>query len=1095
MCVVRKTTQMMSAGLLLLSATIGVANAAIPSTAWDISDTGQPYVDVDFTLDEGTWMSLDVRPDGRTIAFDLLGDIYALPVTGGDATLLHGGPAMQRQPSYSADGRKLLYISDASGTENAWISNADGSDPQQITHETLDLVMSASWGAQDQSIIVVREGAAFSDMKKSEIRLFDLDGGTGALVVETPANGRDVQEPRVSRDGRYVYYTERLTDPNIYVNANHVNYAIERREFVSGKTEKLVEGWGGAVAPQVSPDGKQLAFVRRVMEKTVLFVYDIATRKQRPLYDKLERDLEADFSQQSAYYPRFAWFPDNLHIAIWGKGKLYRIDASSGEAQEIPFRVQAKHRITQPVRAQQELAPDTVEVRIVRRLAASADGKQLVFNALGHLWTKRLPDGKPLRLTSAKAFEFDPAWSRDGRQLAYVEWDDERGSTLKLAGADGRTIRTLASSRAAIRDPSFSPDGKRLTYRIQTADKVMGGYGTKAGVYWVATAGGESRFVVEGDDVPRFSPDGTRIYYVSTDRRKGELVHVLYSVNLEGLDRHEHAHTLDADTLELRLSPDARWLAFRERQQYYVIPYYETGGSTAISAKSADVPVKALTELGGYALSWATDSSSLQWTLGASLYRANVADFSAPAASVTQPYAQIGLSVAADVPKGALAFTHARLITMKGDEVIEDGTVIVEGNRIVAVGSAAEIKPPAGARIIDASGKTIMPGLIDMHGHNDCCFRTVVSPQKQPSRYAEIAFGVTTNFDPYSSELINYETRETDLAGLTVGPRWIGSGTPAYGRARKTDFTYLPISEYADAQRFMQRKRALGGTAVKSYRQPTRAQRQMLVKAGREAGILVDVEGEGQFYNNVTMILDGHTNLEHNLPMANYYDDLVQLMRRGGMSNTPTLIVNFGELYGENFLYQSERAWEDPKVKLYVQEVTGTYGALNVPAGAPPHSRNMTSIRLADELWDIGVRGVSRSTKKLDDAGVRINVGSHGEIAGLAMHWEMRLFAEGGMSNQHILRAATLNGAITLGVDRQLGSLEPGKLADLIVLDENPLQDIRATNSVRYTLLNGRLYDAMSMNEIGNYDRPRSRFYWELDDYKGIDWNSAWSGK
>jgi hypothetical protein len=221
----------------------------------------------------------------------------------------------------------------------------------------------------------------------------------------------------------------------------------------------------------------------------------------------------------------------------------------------------------------------------------------------------------------------------------------------------------------------------------------------------------------------------------------------------------------------------------------------------------------------------------------------------------------------------------------------------------------------------------------------------------------------------------------------------------------------------------------------------------------------------------------------------------VQLLSRSKTSNTPTLIVAFGELYGENFLYQTQRAWEDPKVKRYAQEATASYGALEVPGGAPVYSRNMTSIHVADELWDVGFRSVSRSIKKLDDAGVTINVGSHGEIAGLAMHWEMQLLAQGGMSNHRILRAATLNGAKTLGFDQQLGSLEAGKLADLIVLDGNPLEDIRNSNSVRYTLLNGRLYEADSMNEIGNYDRPRSRFYWELDDYKDIDWNSAWSGQ
>jgi Tol biopolymer transport system component len=1068
--------------------------ASVAQAAWDVSDTGQPYTDVEFTVDEGTWMSVAVSPDGRTIAFDLLGDIYTIPAAGGDAALVHGGPAMQRMPSYSGDGGELLYLSDASGSDNVWISNADGSQPRQITHETIDIIGSASWGPQDDSVAVVKVRATFPRMKSSEIRLFDFGGGEGSLLVRAPESRRDVQEPRITADGRFVYYTERINDPNIYVNAEHPNYVIQRRELASGRTESILEGWGSATAPQPSPDDRRLAFVRRVKEKTVLFVYDVAQRKQRPVYDRLDRDLHADFVQQGAYYPRFGWFPDNRHVAIWGKGRLLRVDVDAGTAQEIRFRVRARHRVTDVARFEQDLAPPGFEVRVVREIAPAPGGKNLAFTALGRLWRAGSDGRDPGRLTQAKAFEFDPAYSGDGKRLAYVEWDDEYGSALKVMTAGGSEPRVIAKSRGVIRDPSFSLDAKYLTYRIQEADKAMGGHGTKAGIYLVGAAGGESRFVTEGEEAPAFTPDGARIYYVAVEHRNHQTIHVLTSVNLEGLGRREHARTPDSDTLELRISPDLRWIAFRERQQYYVMPYQETGQPLTVTARSTEVPVRRLTDLGGNSLAWAADSSGVHWTLGPSLYRASVALLESPA-QPPAPYAHIALKIPTDVPRGSIAFTNARVITMKGEEVIERGTVLVQGARITAVGPGDQVQIPGGTKIVDATGKTVMPGLIDMHGHNDCCYTSGVFPQKQPARYAELAFGITTNFDPYSSELVNYEMRETDLAGITVGPRWIGSGNPIYGRARKGDFTFVPIEGYEDAQRAMQRKRALGGLVIKSYKQPARRQRQMLVKAGREAGIMVDVEGEGHFYNGITMILDGHTNLEHNLPVARYYDDVVQLMSRSATSNTPTLIVAFGELYGENFLYQSERAWEDPKVKLYVQEVTSSYGALEVPGGAPPYSRNMTSIRLADELWDIGLRGVSRSVKRLDDAGVTINVGSHGNIAGLTLHWEMRLLAQGGMSNHRILRAATLNGARTLGLDRQIGSLEPGKLADVIVLGANPLEDIRNTNSVRYTMVNGRLYDSLSMDEIGNYDRPRGRFYWERDDYHGIDWNDAWSGQ
>jgi len=456
---------------------------------------------------------------------------------------------------------------------------------------------------------------------------------------------------------------------------------------------------------------------------------------------------------------------------------------------------------------------------------------------------------------------------------------------------------------------------------------------------------------------------------------------------------------------------------------------------------------------------------------------------------------EVGLAVKPDVPSGSLAFTNARIITMAGEQVIERGTVIVRGNRIAAIGPSDQVRVPGDAKVFDVDGKTIMPGLVDMHGHIDNCYYTSsgLMPQKQPSRYADLAYGVTTNYDPYTSELPTYSMSEMTMAGAMVGPRGVDSGFVAYGRTAKPDSVYVPIDSYADAQAFMARKRALGGTIVKSYRQPMRSQRQQLIQAGREAGIMVDVEGESHFYNNLTMILDGNTNLQHNMPVPNYYDDVVQLLAHGNVAHTPTLVVLFGETMGENYLYQTTRSWEDPKARKFVQVVTSGYSSIPTPYGAPPHVRNMTTINVADELWEIGFRSAARSMKKLDDAGVIVNAGSHGQVAGLAIHWEMWLLSQGGMSNLHVLRTGTINGARTLALDDQIGSLEVGKLADLLVLDRNPLEDIHYTNTVRYTMVNGRLYDSQTMNEIGNHERPRTKFFWELQQYHGFDWNGAWA--
>lgn len=1065
---------------------------------WNVADTGQPSREVGVEVTEGTWMSVDVSPDGRTLVFDLLGDIYSLPASGGEVTLLHSGPAMQRMPSFSSDGRRLLYMSDASGADNAWISNVDGSQPRQITRETSAILTAATWGPQDDYIAAVRINPTFTGRGTGEIRQYDLDGGTGRVLVETPASERDVGEMAFSPEGRFVYYTERINAPFVYVDANHINYVIRRREIATGKSEQIIGGFGSATTAQLSPDGKRLAFVRRVREKTVLFVYDVESGEQRAVYDKLDRDLHASYEPQASYYPRFDWFPDNRHVAIWSGGKLQRVDMNEGTAQEIPFRARAKHQIVDAVRFGRDLAPETFDVRVVRQLAPSPDGKSLVFAAVGHLWRKSLPEGKPQRITQATAFEFEPAWSFDGKQLAYVEWDDEQGSALKLMPARGGKARTLVKSSGFIREPSFSPDGKLLTYRIQAGDKAMGGFRAKAGIYVVSVSGGAGRFVTTGEEAPKFSADGSRIYYTVNVPAYEKMSRKLQSVTLDGLDVREHAKTLDADTIELRISPDQRWVSFRQFQKYYVVRYRETGAPLTLNASVNAVPLAKLSNVGGHSLTWASDSGSVHWALGASLFRKSVDQLLA--GGDAQPYTTLGLTLPVDKPAGKVAFTNARIITMRGDEVIERGTVVVDGNRIAAVGDGSAVTVPTDAKVIDVTGKTLMPGFIDMHGHTECCYGFGVVPQKQPQRYAQLSYGVTTNFDPYSTEFAAYESAETALAGITVSPRWIPSGAVIHGRTAKPDAYYVPIGNYDDARYIAEHKRALGGTFMKSYKQPQRRQRQMLVKAARANQLMVAAEGEGQFYNNLTVVLDGHTTLEHNMPLAHYYDDVVQLMSQGKTANTPTLVVLFGELFGENYLYQTTEAWKDPKARLYVHESPHTnYGPLRVPHSAPPHVRGMTTIHVAPELWEMGFRSTSRALKKLDDAGVIINAGSHGQLAGLSLNWEMWLLAEGGMTNHHVLRAATLNGARTLGLDGQIGSVEAGKLADLIVLDADPLADIHHTNSVRYTMVNGRLYDSLSMNEIGNRQRPRTRFYWELQDKHniagGIDWNESWTGQ
>ncbi|HEX2455556.1 MAG TPA: amidohydrolase family protein [Vicinamibacterales bacterium] len=1075
---------------------------------WDVTKPRGVTREIDFTTTEGTWTSVDLSPDGTWIAFDLLGHIYRVPSTGGDATCLtqDSGVALNFHPRISPDGKTIAFVSDRKGQNNLWLMDIDGRNPRPVSLNKDVRVFEPAWTPDGRNLIVRRTSVARdAGPAAGGIFMYSREGGEGIRIV--PENFRGAASPSISADGKHLYFQVNTGGQGVWSGRADVMQGarqLRRMDMATGQVVEITSGElvqqyqgssGGAIAPEVSPDGRWLAFARRIPDgtitwkrhsygpRTALWLRDLQTGAERIVMDPIEQD-QAEGMKVSRDLPGYVWARDSKSIVLSQGGKIRRLDVASGQVATIPFSARVHRTISEQAYADQEWNDTSFVIKFPRWTAASPDGRRLAFQAAGRVWVMDLPSGTPRRLTDAsfEPLEMSPSWSPDGSRIAFASWADKEMGHIFIVDAGGGQPRQITKQAGEYLNTLWTPDGQQIVMS-RGAGATAAGRTVSNNLYYelvrVPAAGGDVSAITTVNRpyaagrplMPRrpivqasIGTDG-RLYYPETsgpgEGENREFTEIK-SIKLDGSDARVHLRFPYAD--EAVVSPDGRWLAFQEGDNVYLMAFPAGGMGAAtvrIDKRRGQLNVVPVTTQGGNYPRW-RNNSTLEFVSGPQFDTYNTDTKKLD----TFP---IRLELPRRFAKGSIALTGARIITLEDRRVIEKGTIVVRDGRIACVGNCAT----AGvSKVVDVKSKTIIPGLIDMHAHHHRDHEGVLPRQNWESAIY-MAHGVTTTLDNSMWSHNVFPTAEMIEAGVTIGPRSFSTGDPLYsGDASRQN----EITSYEVAEQNIARLQSWGAITVKQYMQPRRDQRQWVTDVARKRQMRVTAEG-GDLEYDLSMIMDGHTGWEHPLSYAPLYSDAAKFFGLAKAVYSVTFLVGGSGPWNEEFFYQDSDVWKDERLRRWTpwrMLIPGTRRRMLRPA--TDYSYPMLAQGLADIISNGGYGAI----------------GSHGQQHGLGSHWEVWAAASA-LGPMGALEVASVHGAHFLGLGKHLGSISQGKLADIVVLDANPLENIRHTKEVRYVMKAGVLYDAMTLDEIWPVEKPFGTPYWNdpnvlRTDSRGVDY-------
>lgn len=1056
---------------------------------------------LELNVAEASWVSVSVVPGEDRFVFDLLGDLYSLPLAGGEATPITQGPGFDSQPAVSPDGERLAFISDRDGSDNLWIASLDGNDPRKLSDEQYNNLISPAWSPDSKFLIVTR------DADEVELVLFSIDGGSGVVLTDITEEMPGGVGAVFSPDGDYLYYAARARS-NGPVDDFPVTQVF-RIHLDTGVTEQVTRGEGGGFRPRLSSDGRLLVYGTRHEAQTGLRVRHLETGADRWVTLPVQFDTQENFRPSSrGLLPGYAILPGDDSLLLSADGRFQRVDLATGTRSELAFTANVALEIGPDLTAPWRVPQGPLTATLVQDPVVSPDGETIAASVLTRIHVLEAGETEPRALTPADLWAFKPAWSPDGRHLAFVSWTANDGGHVFRVRANGRGLERLTDYPAFYTDLVWAPDGETLYamrgnewMRHQTFSEFTG-LGIPLELVSIPARGGGASVIMPAGDAryPHFGPEADRIYLYDGK--------ALFSVAIDGTDRRDHLiveaprgnrNSEDPPTAEeIRISPAGDVAVAHVAKQVWAVPIVRAAATvpTVAVASGGALPAARLTDIGADYLGWTPDGEAVVWAIGSTVFRRPLSSVEfyededeedeeedeqedgkgdkadGEDEEAEEPFVPLdeheavlatrfAVEVPRDTPAGELLLVGGTVITMAGASTADmarprRAAILIRDNRIAEVAPLSEMTVPDGVTRIDISGQFVVPGFIDTHAHWE--FRTddVLEPTNW-TLAANLAYGVTAGLDVQTSYHDYFVYRDFVETGRSVGSRAFMTGPGIFGN---NDFeSYDAVESYL--RRYSDHYRTPN---IKAYLSGNREQRQWIVQASRNLGLLPTTEGGGDQKLNLTHAIDGMHGNEHNMPDTPFFEDVVQLYARTRTAYTPTLIVQYNAEAAREYFFTRTNVHDDPKLQRFY-----------------PHNRldELTRRRpgwMRDEQFRFE-EGAAAATA-LQRAGGLVGVGGHAELQGLGYHWEMWTYAMGGMTPAEVLRAATIDGAHILGAPDDLGSIESGKLADLVILDENPLEDIRHTNSVSRVMKNGRLYDGDTLDEQWPRERSLPAFWW-----------------